>query len=97
MHRTLAAIFAALLVVGGAAACTKPAPPPVDMDAYKCGDAARDEEDRETDVDDIVNGGCIDLFDETNADDDEVGTCVARIEDGKITTPCPASAGGDDD
>jgi hypothetical protein len=52
--------------------------PPRDLDAYVCGDAEKAEEDRETDPNVIASADCIEVYDETNADDGEVGEFVGR-------------------
>lgn len=64
---------------GMAGACGND-PPPRDLDAYICGDAAKPEDQRETDPDVIAASDCIEVYDETDADDGEEGTFVGRYE-----------------
>lgn len=78
--KKITALLGALLlgILLTAASCDETKPR--DLDAYKCGDAQRDEDQREDDPDAIRTAGCLELFDETDADDDEEGDCVLRVE-----------------
>ncbi len=80
----LGALALVLALAGFATACGDD-DPPRDLDAYVCGDAQRDEGDREDDPRDVANAACLEVWDETDADDDDPGECLVRFQDGQRT------------
>jgi len=75
-----ASLLVAVLALTGVLAACSDEPEPRDLDAYVCGDAQLAEDDRESDPQAVREADCIEVYDETDADEGEVGELVGRFE-----------------